>query len=501
MKILLLSHPITIEPDHEESFGAYPPLGLAYMAAMLEKKGHRVKIIDCFAEGLHIKQQSGQKIKIGLKDESILIQVREFFPDIVGISNNFTTFYKDASNLAALIKTNFPEVLLVGGGNHITQEHETIMAEAHFDIIVRGEGEYPMLEMVDHLERKKSFSGIKGLVWRDKDGAVKVNEMRNPPEDLDAIPFPAYHLLKMNLYIHQKTRNFAYCMAYPVGHVMTSRGCYYSCTFCSTVKHFKTFRIRSPENVLDEMEFLMQNYGIKEFHFHDDSYLCDPQRAMAISEGMIKRGLKIFWQASQGVTVWGLKKEMLPILKKSGMYRLGLPIETGSQKTLKLIKKPVKLEKTLEIIKECNRIGIYTHGNFIIGFPYETQEDIKMTADYINKSNLDFVKLLICQPLAGAELYSIYNEEGLLGGTPIASSTYEKTKYNTTVFTAFELNELRNNISKDYQKKNIQRLIKPSGIKKFILPKLKSQPEIKFFLKMIFLATSRVITGKPIFGV
>ena len=136
-----------------------------------------------------------------------------------------------------------------------------------------------------------------------------------------------------------------------------------------------------------------------------------------------------------------------------------MPIETGSQKTLKLIKKPVKLEKTLEIIKECNRLGIYTHGNFIIGFPYETQEDIQMTADYINKSNLDFVKLLICQPLAGAELYGIYNQEGLLGDTPIASSTYEKTKYNTTVFTAFELNELRNNISKDYQQKNIRRLI------------------------------------------
>jgi len=124
-----------------------------------------------------------------------------------------------------------------------------------------------------------------------------------------------------------------------------------------------------------------------------------------------------------------------------------------------------------------------------------------MTADYINKSNLDFVKLLICQPLAGAELYSIYNEEGLLGDTPIASSTYEKTKYNTTVFTAFELNELRNNISKDYQKQNIKRLIKPSGIQKFILPKLKSKPEIKFFLKMVFIATSRVIAGKPVFGV
>ncbi|MBT5257898.1 MAG: B12-binding domain-containing radical SAM protein [Nitrospina sp.] len=501
MKILFLSHPITIEPDHEESFGAYPPLGLAYMASMLEKQGHEVKIIDSFAEGIQVKQQRGHKIKIGLKDGSILSQISEFTPDIVGISNNFTTFHEDAYDLAVLIKRNFPEILLVGGGNHMTQEYEKIMDKSYFDMIVRGEGEYPMLEMVDHLERNKSFSGIKGLVWREKDGTVKVNEMRNPPENLDAIPFPAYHLLNMNLYIHQKTRNFAYCMAYPVGHVMTSRGCYYSCTFCSTVKHFKTFRIRSPENVLDEMEFLMQNYGIKEFHFHDDSYLCDPKRAIAISEGMIERGMKIFWQASQGVTVWGLKPEMLPIMKKSGMYRLGLPIETGSQKTLKLIKKPVKLEKTLEIIKECNRLGIYTHGNFIIGFPYETQEDIQMTADYINKSNLDFVKLLICQPLAGAQLYSIYNQEGLLGDTPIASSTYEKTKYNTTVFTAFELNDLRKNISKDYQQKNIRRLIKPSGIQKFILPKLKSKPGIKFFLKMVFLASYRVLVGKPVFGV
>ena len=267
MKILFLSHPITIEPDHEESFGAYPPLGLAYMASMLEKQGHEVKIIDSFAEGIQVKQQRGHKIKIGLKDGSILSQISEFTPDIVGISNNFTTFHEDAYDLAVLIKRNFPEILLVGGGNHMTQEYEKIMDKSYFDMIVRGEGEYPMLEMVDHLEHKKSFSGIKGLVWREKDGTVKVNEMRNPPENLDAIPFPAYHLLNMNLYIHQKTRNFAYCMAYPVGHVMTSRGCYYSCTFCSTVKHFKTFRVRSPENVLDEMEFLMQNYGIKELHY------------------------------------------------------------------------------------------------------------------------------------------------------------------------------------------------------------------------------------------
>ena len=102
MKILFLSHPITVEPDHEESFGAYPPLGLAYMASMLEKQGHEVKIIDSFAEGIQVKQQRGHKIKIGLKDGSILSQISEFTPDIVGISNNFTTFYEDAYDFSCL---------------------------------------------------------------------------------------------------------------------------------------------------------------------------------------------------------------------------------------------------------------------------------------------------------------------------------------------------------------------------------------------------------------
>ena len=136
MKILFLSHPITIEPDHEESFGAYPPLGLAYMASMLEKQGHEVKIIDSFAEGIQVKQQRGHKIKIGLKDGSILSQISEFNPDIVGISNNFTTFHEDAYDLAVLIKRNFPEILLVGGGNHMTQEYEKIMDKSYFDMIV-----------------------------------------------------------------------------------------------------------------------------------------------------------------------------------------------------------------------------------------------------------------------------------------------------------------------------------------------------------------------------
>ena len=504
MKILLMTHPIITDEATADNYGAFLPLGVGYLAAMLEKEGFDVCVLDCLAEGYHIRVPAGDKIRIGLADEEIARRVKEIGPDVAGISNNFTSYYTDAVALARLVKDTLPEAFVLAGGAHMTMDYDNAMENDFIDAVVQGEAEYTIIEIADALKdkgAKTGLAGIKGLIWRDAGGKVVVNEARPAPIDLDALPMPAYHLLNMKLYLEQKANNFAYSKRFPIGHMITSRGCLYRCIFCSTVKLFMKFRPRSPENVLAEMEHLVKNYGVKEIHFHDDSFLCEPERIEELCSGIIDRGLDINWQASQGVTVWGLNKELLELMQKSGMYRVGLPVESGSKKTLKFIRKPVNLEKTLEIIEQCNRMGIYTHGNFIIGFPYETKEDILETAEYIKKSNLDFVKLLICQPLAGSDLYDVYLNDGLLEGIAMSASNYENTKYDTAYFSADELNGMRDDIMKGFVDAKLKSLMTVSGIRRLVLPKLYSADRIGYFLKLLAVTFKRAALHKSALGI
>lgn len=502
MKILLLTHPLTVTKGTEDNFGMFPPLGLAYVASMLEKHGHDVDIIDVFAEGfkVHEEQHNGD-IRIGLRKDDILLKVKESNPDVVGISNNFTSFSNDAIGLAKLIKESFPHIFLIMGGANVTAEFTEIVKLPYVDAVVCGEGEFVLVEVVERLKLSRSLEGIRGVVWKRHDSSIAVNEVRAPIENLDELPFPAFHLLNMELYLRQKSHNFAYSKRFPIGHMITSRGCLYNCIFCSTSKYFKKFRVRSPQNVLDEIEFLTTKYRVKEIHFHDDSALADPQRFYRICMGILDRNIDISWQVGQGVTVTKLKPEMLSVMQKSGMYRIGLPIESGSKNTLKFIRKPINLERAVQVINECNRLGIYTFGCFIIGFPDETREDIEDTVTFILKSNLDFIKLAIYQPLAGSDLYKIYKEKGALKNSRSNASAYEKTKYDTTFFTADELNTLRQKILREFFKCKIKAVFKLHGFINLIYPKLNSPDKLAYFLRLVFISVRRLLLGKPVFGI
>ncbi|WP_347273855.1 radical SAM protein [Candidatus Kuenenia sp.] len=252
---------------------------------------------------------------------------------------------------------------------------------------------------------------------------------------------------------------------------------------------------------IDEIEFLIKNYGVKEIHFHDDSFLVDPERVNSICKGLIERKIIISWQVSQGVRVLGIKPGMLEMMQKSGMYRVGFPIETASLRTQKFIRKRINLDKALNIIGECNRLGIYTFANFIIGFPYETKEDIEQTSEFIFKSTPDFVKLLICQPLAGSDLYPIYIKEGLLKEDMLSSSGYEKTQYDTLNFTAKELNKMRIEITRKFQKIKLRQLLSINGFKRLILPKVNSIDKICYFFRLIWLSLKNLILRRAFFGV
>lgn len=496
-----MTHPMTIKKELENNYGVFPPLGIAYIAAVLEKDDYNIKIIDCLGEGFNRRLYKKGKVRIGLSEEDILDRVEEFSPDVVGISNNFTSFSRDALDLARLIKDKYPKVVIVIGGAHATMSYSEIISMPYVDVVVRGEGEYVMKEFMESLLSGDSLGKINSIVWKREGGSIMVNDLAEPINGLDALPFPAWHLLNMQLYISQRSNNFAYSKRFPIGHIIASRGCMYNCMFCSTSKHFKKFRDRSPDNILNEIEFLIRNYGIKEVHFHDDSFLCSKSLVYELCKGILQKKFHISWQVSQGITVWDIDLEMLRLMQEAGMYRVGLPIESGSKRTLEFIRKPINLEKSISIINECAKLGIYTHGNFIIGFPYETKKEINETVSFINRSKLDFIKLLICQPLAGSDLYEIYLREGLLNSSESESSTYEHTNYNTVFFTAEELNWMRDNIMRRFFVNKIRDILSLKGFKMFIYPKINSLDKFIYFTKLIFVSLRRLLRKKEILGV
>jgi radical SAM superfamily enzyme YgiQ (UPF0313 family) len=393
------------------------------------------------------------------------------------------------------------------------------------DVVVIGEGEYVFCDLVSAvLEGRLDVARtIEGTVWaiggtaRDHDAPLRVaakqpirgpqsnalpcgsrlnnqssivnrqSSIRNPQSaipDLDRIPLPAYHLLPMERYIWQRSANFAVAMRRPIGHMITTRGCPFNCIFCSTTQHYKVFRKRSAENVLKEIKLLIDQYGIRELHFHDDSFAADAKRVAALCQMIIDEGLDIRWQVSQGINSCAIDEDLLELMHKSGMYRVGFPIESACAKTLRFIRKPIRLDKVTKLIQKCNELGIYTFGCFMIGFPEETRREIEETIDFILNSGLDYVKVSITQPLVGSDLYPVYQSLNLMEENARHGSTYAHTEYDTIHLKAGELNEIRERVFREFGRRRLRNALTLRGFRRTILPKLNSLEQARYFLKV-----------------
>lgn len=487
--ILLLQPPVTIKQDDIATFGIFPPIGLLYIASALEKEGYDVEIVDMLAEAVDNKKLlPGGKIRVGMSKDQIISLLSPKKPSVIGISNNFTTFSHDAIILAKTVRETLPDALIVMGGAHASMEYESILRTGYVDCVVIGEGEETFVELIKGFKDRniKEAKSIKGTVWFEN-GHILKNNFREPVQNLDELPIPAYHLLPMDKYIWQRQANFAYAMRYPIGHMITTRGCINNCIFCSTTKHFKRFRKRSVDNVLAEMKLLIDNYGIREFHFHDDSFMSDIEHVRMFCNRLLDEKMDIKWQVSQGINSNRLDRDLLKLMRDSGMYRVGFPIESGSVDMLKYIRKPINLDKVKSLINVCNELGIYCFGCFMIGFPEETKEQIEETISFIMQTSLDYIKVSITQPLAGSVLYNEYKKLGLLNKSS-TSSTYFHTEFDTLHLKAEELNKIRQDLVRSYSRKRIKRVLSIRGFKKYILPKLQSFEDINYFLKVAWMA-------------
>ncbi|MCX9011222.1 MAG: radical SAM protein [Candidatus Methanoperedens sp.] len=413
IKVLLVFPPITVFDPDPTKVSPIPPLGLAYIAGYLESKGYNVEILDCIAEGARDIVRDSGKTRYGLSDEAIIGHISSRKPDIVGISSMFTPYATDVHNTAKIIKKHNPNICVVVGGAHCSIKPEWVLKDKNIDIAVIGEGELTFLELVERFEKKEDMTSIKGTAVRVGDKIIR-NDSRPYIDNLDEIPFPARHLLPMKIYL-ENSKESKYIMRHPLTTLISSRGCPYNCVYCSIHSVWgNKWRGSSARKVVDEIEFLVNNYGIREIHFLDDNIGASAKRLNEICDEIIERKIDVKWATPNGIAHWRLNEELLNKMKRAGCYRLTFGIESGNIKTREFIGKTFPLDQAKQIIKHANRIGLWTLCTFIIGFPYEEENSIKDTINFAVESDSDFVIFFLLGPFPGTKVYEIFKKEGLL---------------------------------------------------------------------------------------
>jgi len=397
-----------------------PPMGLALIAAILEKAGYPVTLLDANA--------------LNLQPETIVPLVKD--ADIIGLTA-MTPTINSATTTAHLLKQAHPDVTIVLGGAHVSLlPEETLAATPEIDIIVRGEGEETIIELLQAVEGEKPFDKITGISYR-KSGKIISNPSRSDMIDLDSLPFLAYHLLPWQKYKPHPPHG----RAFPFAVIITSRGCPYQCAYCSKPIFGNRFRAQSPERIAEEIIYYQKSFGIKELAFYDDSFTLDKKRAYAIAEEMLKEGLKIHWTCETRVNL--VDKELLNNMKQAGCYSIAYGIESGSPEILKALDKEITLEQAEEAVSLTREAGIQTIGYFMIGSPGESPETIKQTIRFAKKLKFDFAQFSVTTPFPGTKLYDLYLDGKKGEDIPWESFVYART--GTGVTPVFESDRLSRN--------------------------------------------------------
>lgn len=413
MKIILIRPPYSADIRSLAKLADFP-LGLAYIAAVLEKEGHQVAVIDALIEGFdHETQMGSHVIRYGLSDDDLKKRIGKIAPDVVGVSCLFSTQADNAHNVCRLVKEINPSTVTVMGGAHPSVMPAETLRDENVDFVVIGEGEFTMRDLLTRLESKTDLASLDGLAFR-REGQPVVNPKTKFIEEPDCLPFPARHYFPMEKYFDPGKYQIS-PRASPAATIISSRGCPANCIFCSIHTVWgRSFRARSAENALNEIGLLVEKYGIKEIQFIDDNMTLDKKRLLAICEGIKTRFPRLKW-LSAGTAIWALDEEMLASMAESGCYRIYLPVESGDQEVLTgIVRKPLKLDRIPSLVKIIRSLGMEVHGFFIVGFPGETPEQARRTLRYARKLNLDAHYVYYATPYPGTEMHAICKRNGFI---------------------------------------------------------------------------------------
>jgi magnesium-protoporphyrin IX monomethyl ester (oxidative) cyclase len=411
-KILLINPYITVAKD--DPGRPAPMLSLPYLAAYLEKNGFKVNILDAAGQGWANIETIGDKKRYGLTGSEISSFIKTEDPDIVGITAPSTSHAADVHDIAMLTKVISTGIKVVVGGAHASSNPEKVLLDRNVDMVVIGEGEETLLDIARRHDKGEPLEGIAGTVVM-KDGQLVAAIPRPYIENLDSLPFPSRHLLPMESFLHRSSEGINYAMRKRFISMITSRGCPGECIYCAVKTVWgRRWRARSAANVVDEIEELIKKYNVGEIHFLDDSMSVSKERLSEICDEIIRRKLNIKWTTPNGIAIWLMDKPLLRKMKKAGCYRLTFGLESGNKETLSFIGKRYDYADAKELINYANRVGLWTIGTFIIGFPYEKKESIENTISFAIDSGLSFAVFYIANPFPGTRMYEYYVEADLI---------------------------------------------------------------------------------------
>ncbi|MCK4351980.1 cobalamin-dependent protein [candidate division WOR-3 bacterium] len=401
MKVLLINPPSSVEERYGKSLGRLgpttPPLGLAYIAAVLEKRGDDVEILDAPA--------------LNFTCDDIMAHFSKKSYDIVGISILTPTYAQSVQVIRNIRRANSNVKIIVGGAHPTIMPREVLEENPEIDFVVISEGEFTIVELLNTLEKKESPSQVKGIASQI-DGKVRITEPRPFIKDLDVIPIPAFELLPMERYTPTAScyRNL------PGYFLITSRGCPFGCTFCFHT-FGRTYRFYSVNRIIEEMELLIIKYGAKEIMFSDDTFTINKARVEELCKGLIRQGIykKIKWSCAARVDC--VDKTLLHLMKESGCWQIHYGVESGSQRLLDIIQKGFTIEQVINAFKWTKQERINVRAFFMLGLPSETKEESLKTIEFAKKLDPDWAQFTVTVPYPGTKLHSQAKENGTLKST------------------------------------------------------------------------------------
>lgn len=413
-RVLLLVAP-AVTFRNVRDINPMPPMGLGYLASALEGMGIKVEILDCLMEGWGCEEGVGDQIvRIGLSYRDIARHIVDYAPDIVGINCQFSRQNNVYHELFRVVKEAKPDVITIAGGAHATVCPKEMLQNTACDYVLMGEADQSLPNLLKQLMNGGERAEVDGLGWK-MGGELHINEKVKWVADLDTIPYPAYHLMNLERYFGLKAshgerhRN-------RFSPIVTSRGCPARCTFCSAHRVWgRRYRIRTVDNVIEEMRLLHDRYGVEEILFEDDNVTANRRRATELFNRMKSEKFNFVWDTPNGVGAWSIDEEMLDAMKASGCLRVNFPVESGSQRVLDtIIKKPLDLDHVRRMIAYCRKVGLEYGMFLVIGMPGETTRDIWMSFRYSASCGCFEPHISVATPYPGTELYEICGTNGYL---------------------------------------------------------------------------------------
>ncbi len=363
------------------SIPSSPHLGTAYLAGALRENRHNVKILD---------------MRFGTAYSVLRSKLQKFKPDIVGITTT-SMDHKKAYKAIRLMKQDGFRIMI--GGPHASIDPEKIMEEVPADFAIKGEGEKVIIDLIDHIDTPQKVDGV---TYRTKKGEIKKNKDAKPILDLDTIHFPAFDLFPLKRYMDKKIP------------LATSRGCPYQCTYCTI--HFTMgykFRVRTPKNVVDEIEHWYKK-GYRYFSINDDCFSLNIKRAEEICDMIVARKLKLKFDLRNGIRINTITETLLRKMKRAGLTYVAFGVESADQVVLDKMKKGITAAQARTAILLADKVGVKKGAFFIIGMPGGTMKSFKKTLKFALSLPLDEVRFYNPIPFVGTELYTWVKENAKL---------------------------------------------------------------------------------------